>query len=99
MADNPSYPIGTCTTSWFDSSHALHIRVYSSDGYTITEQCDDGNGWTTGATFSGAQASVTTWADSAGQHIRLYVTGSNLTTEYCYDPGTSGWTKGQYVQP
>jgi hypothetical protein len=97
--DNPSYPIGTCSASWFDSSHTLHIRVYSSDGYTITERCNDGNGWVDGATFQGTQASVTVWQDSAGEHIRLYVTGNDSTTEYCSDPGTSGWTKGAYTQP
>jgi hypothetical protein len=99
MADNPNYPISTSSISWFDSAHALHIRVYSSDGYTITERCADGNGWTTGSTFPGSQSSAITWADSAGQHIRLYVTGADTTTEYCNDPGTSGWTKGQYTQP
>lgn len=97
--DNPSFPIATCATSWFDTSHQLHIRVYSSDGYTITEQCADGNGWTSGATFPGSQASVTSWADSAGQHIRLYVTEADVTTEYCFDPGNTSWTKGQYTQP
>ena len=99
MADNPNFPVGTCATSWFDSGHNLHIRVYSCDGNTVTERCADGNGWTTGATFPGSQASVTTWADSAGQHIRLYVTYRDTTTEYCYDPGSTSWTKGEYTQP
>jgi hypothetical protein len=97
--DNSSYPISTCAASWFDSAHTLHIRVYSSDGYTITERCNDGQGWVTGASFKGNQASVTVWQDSTGEHIRLYVTNADTTTEYCNDPGTSGWTTGQYTQP
>ncbi len=97
--DNPSDPISTCAVSWFDSNHALHIRVYSSDNYTITERCNDGNGWVAGASFPGQQASAITWADSAGQHIRLYVTGEGTTTEYCADPGNPNWTKGSYTQP
>lgn len=97
--DNPSFPISTCAASWFDSAHALHIRVYSSDGYTISERCNDGNGWTAGATFPGSQASVTVWQDPQGEHIRLYVTNQNVTTEYCNDAGTQGWTKGAYTQP
>lgn len=97
--DNPNYPISTSSVTWFDSAHQLHIRVYSSDGYVISERCNDGQGWVDGATFQGSQSSVITWADSAGQHIRLYVTSQDVTTEYCSDPGTPGWLKGSYTQP
>lgn len=44
MGDNPNYPIGTAAVNWLDSSNQLHIRVYSTDGYTVTERCFDGSG-------------------------------------------------------
>jgi hypothetical protein len=97
MADHPNFPIGTASLNWFDSSGQLHIRVYSCDGYNVIERCNDGQGWTTGEfSEAGSQVSATTWADSAGQHIRVYCTFQNLTTEWCNDPGT-GWTKGTYT--
>lgn len=99
MADNPSYPISTCACSWFDSNGTLEIHVFSCDGYTITERYTNGGGWITGSTFQGSDASVTTWADSAGQHVRLYATGADQTTEWCWDPGDTSWSKGQYSQP
>ena len=100
MADDPNFPIATASISWFDSSHQLHIRVYSVDGYNVVERCNDGQGWTTGSlAVPAANVSATTWADSAGQHIRVYATAGNVTTEWCNDPGTTGWTKGSYTQP
>jgi hypothetical protein len=96
--DNPNFPIVTAAINWFDTSHQLHIRVYSSDGYNVIERCNDGSGWVDGQ-FSepGSQVAATTWADSAGQHIRVYVTASDQTTEWCNDPGVTGWTKGSYT--
>jgi hypothetical protein len=92
-------PIGTAAVSWFDGGGGLHIRVYSTDGYTVTERCADpgGGGWTTGS-FSqpGSAVSATCWNDSAGTHIRVYCTFEDGTTEWCNDPG-SGWTKGGYT--
>jgi hypothetical protein len=99
MAGNPDFPIGTAAASWFDKSGQLHIRVYSCDGYEITERCNDGHGWVNGFVCTGSQASVTVWSDSAGEHIRLYATYQNNTTEWCNDPGTSGWTTGSYTKP
>jgi hypothetical protein len=92
-----SYPIGTAAISWFDSNNQLHIRVYSTDGYTVTERCADGQGWTTGE-FSqpGGAVSATCWNDSAGVHLRVYCTFEDTTTEWCNDPGT-GWTQGSYT--
>jgi hypothetical protein len=98
MADNPSFPVGTASIVWYDSSHNFHMRVYSTDGYTITERCNDGDGWTTGFSCNGSNVSAVTWADSAGQHIRLYATYQDTTTEWCNDP-TTGWTQGSYTQP
>ena len=89
----------TAAVTWTDSGGAVHIRVYSSDGYTVTERCaDSGNSsWTNGG-FSapGSQVSATCWNDSAGVHIRVYCTFEDGTTEWCNDPGT-GWTKGGYT--
>jgi len=97
MADNPNFPIATAAINWFDSSGQLHIRVYSSDGYTVTERCADGGGWTTGQ-FSqpGAAVSATCWSASDGIHIRVYCTFEDKTVEWCNDPG-SAWTQGSYT--
>lgn len=91
-------PISTASVCWFDTSSNLHIRVYSSDGYTVTERCADGQGWTTGG-FSapGSAVSAISWNASDGTHLRVYCTFEDGTTEYCNDPGTAGWTKGSYT--
>ena len=96
-ADNPNFPIGTASISWFDTSGQLHIRVYSCDGYNVTERCNDGNGWNTGS-FSapGSNVSAITWNASDGTHIRVYCTFQDVTTEWCTDPGTV-WAKGSYT--
>lgn len=91
-----AFPIGTAALSWFDSGGQLHIRVYSTDGYTVTEQCNDGQGWTTGAfSEAGGAMSATCWNASDGVHLRVYCTFEDSTTEWCNDPG-AGWTKGAY---
>lgn len=95
--DNPNFPIGTAAINWFDSSGNLHIRVYSTDGYNVTERCADGQGWTTGGfNAPGSAVSATCWNASDGTHIRVYSTFEDTTTEYCWDPGTS-WTGGSYT--
>ena len=97
MADNPSFPIGTAAINWIDGGGQLHIRVYSTDGYNVIERCADGGPWTTGQfKQSGSQVSATCWQDSAGEHIRVYCTFQDKTTEWCNDPGT-GWTQGAYT--
>ena len=97
MADTVNMPIATAALSWFDSSGNLHIRVYSTDNYTVTERCNDGQGWYTGS-FSepGSAVSATSWNASDGTHIRVYCTFEDGTTEWCNDPG-SGWTQGSYT--
>lgn len=96
-ADNENFPIATAAVNWFDSSNQLHIRVYSTDGYNITERCWDGQGWTTGgfATPGGA-VSATAWTASDGAHVRVYATNNDATTEWCFDPATN-WTQGSYT--
>jgi hypothetical protein len=92
-------PIGTAAVNWTDQNGNFHIRVYSTDGYTVTERCADtgSSGWTNGA-FSqpGSAVSATAWVDSAGAHIRVYCTSDDGTTEWCSDPN-SNWTKGAYT--
>ena len=97
MSGDSNYPISTACINWFDSNNQLHIRIYSCDGYTVTERCNDGTGWTTG-TFSqpGSQVSAMCW-NAGGTHIRVYCTANDITTEWCADPGTSGWTQGSYT--
>lgn len=99
MADMPSDVVSTAAVNWFDSSNGLHIRVYSTDGYTVSERCADAGSpdWTTGS-FSqpGSAVSATAWTASDGVHIRIYCTSNGATTEWCADPGSS-WTKGNYT--
>lgn len=91
-------PIGTASVCWLDSSNNLHIRVYSTDGYTVTERCADGGGWTDGGlSVPGSAVSAICWTASDGTHIRVYATFEDGTTEWCNDPETSGWVKGQYT--
>ncbi|RYD56766.1 MAG: fucose-binding lectin protein [Sphingomonadales bacterium] len=98
MADNPDFPVGTAAVNWVDSGGAVHLRVYSCDGYTITERCWDGQSWVNGFTCPGSQVSATAWQDNAGLHLRVYATFQDNTTEWCFDPG-SNWQVGQYSKP
>jgi len=99
MTDNPNFPISTAVVSWFDKS-GLHIRVYSTDGYNVMERClDQGSTvWVTGQFKApGGAVSATCWVDSAGNnHIRVYCTWQNVTTEWANDTPT-GWGKGTYT--
>ena len=95
-----SFDINVAAINWFDSSNGLHIRVYASDGNTITERCMDAgnNAWTTGDFKQpGTTASATVWVDSQGSHIRVYAVNEGVTTEWCADPGNGGWTQGSYA--
>ena len=98
MSDNPNYPVGTAALSWFDDNGQLHIRIYSTDGYEVTERCNDGQGWTTGGfkQAGGAVSATCWWQPNNGVHLRVYCTSDDVTTEWCNDPG-SGWTKGSYT--
>ena len=90
--------ISTAAVNWLDSSGTIHIRVYSTDGYTVTERCWDGNGWSNGS-FSGQgeAVSATSWMGPGGLSIRVYCTFEDETVEWCIDQG-GGWYKGAYTQ-
>ena len=100
MATNPeNMPIATAAINWSDSNGALHIRVYSTDGYTVSERCiDAGGSWYTGAfNEPGSAVSATCWTASDGVHLRVYCTSDDTTTEWCSDPGGNAWTQGAYT--
>jgi hypothetical protein len=88
----------TAAVTWTDTGGAVHIRVYSSDGYTVTERCFDGGGpWTDGAfKAAGSQVSAICWQDSAGAHLRVYCTFEDSTTEWCAD-ANANWYQGDYT--
>lgn len=98
MTDHPKYPISTASISWLDNS-GLHIRVYSTDGYTVTERGIDtgGSGWTT-RNFSqpGNAVSATVWVSNGAPSIRVYCTINDQTTEWASD-NNGPWTKGTYT--
>jgi len=101
MADNPSFPVATAAISWIDSQGGLHVHVYSSDGYNVVERYvnSGSGGWQTGTLNApGSDVSATCWQDSDGDHIRVYCTFEDTTTEWCSDAG-QGWKKGAYTQP
>ena len=86
----------TAAVSWFDDGGNLHVRVYSSDGYKVTEMGLDGpGGWFVGA-FSepGGTVAATSWQQN-GIHIRVYCAFEGKCVEWCMDEGV-GWTKGKY---
>jgi hypothetical protein len=87
--------INTAAVSWLDGRGTIFIRTYSTDGYTVTERCWDGNGWYTGG-FSqqGEAVSATQWGTG---NIRVYCTFEDKTVEYCWDQGGSGWYVGAYT--
>ncbi len=95
MATIPN-SIDTAAVSWFDGT--VHIRVYSSDGYTVTERCWDGSGWTDGGfKQSGGTVAATSWTNN-GIFIRVYcTTGEDVTVEWCWDAGGSGWYQGAFT--
>lgn len=95
-SNNPNFPIRTAVVSWFDPGGQLHLRVYSSDGYNVTERCNDGAGWVSGFSMPGSDVSATCWQDSEGTHLRVYCTFQDKTVEWCNDPN-SGWTQGAYT--
>src|SRR5438067_13729771 len=91
-----NYPIGTAAVNWLDTAGHVHLRVYSSDGYTVTERCWDNSSWTNGGFKApGGAVSATAWQDKAGLHIRVYCNFEDQTTEWCWDG--KGWAKGGYT--
>jgi hypothetical protein len=97
MGDNPNYPIATAATAWVDSQGVNHTRVYSTDGYNVSERCWDGDGWTTGG-FSapGSAVSATSYFANGAWSIRVYCTFEDKTVEWCTDGGGS-WYQGAYT--
>jgi hypothetical protein len=88
----------TASVSWTDNQ-GVHLRVYQSDGYNVTERCYDQGAWTTGGFAQpGSEISATTWQQNGGPSIRVYCTFEDTTTEYCWDTGGGGWYKGAYTQ-
>jgi hypothetical protein len=84
----------TASVNWVDN--AIHLRVYSTDGATVTERCWDGKGWTTGGFKQAGEAvSATCWT-TGGLGIRVYCTKGGVTTEYCWDKN-GPWYKGAYT--
>jgi hypothetical protein len=97
MADNPDFPIGTAAVNWLDGSGQIHLRVYSTDGYNVSERCWDGSGWTNGSfAEAGSAVSATSWQGKGGLSIRVYCTFEDQTIEWCIDQG-GGWYKGAYT--
>ena len=74
--DNPNYPIGTASVSWLDESGQIHIRVYSTDGYNVSERCWDGNGWTNGGFGPQAGSAVSGWSALGLRHDSVLRAGS-----------------------
>ena len=98
MANGPAQSVATAAINWFDKNGGLHIRVYSSDGNTITERCIDagGSGWTTGSFAKpGIAVSATVWVVNGNPSIRVYATQFDATTEWCNDG--AGWVQGSYT--
>ena len=96
MADNPNFPIGTASVSGLDQNGTVHIRVYSSDGYNVTERCWDGSGWTQGSfKEAGSDVSATCWQAGGNVSLRVYCTFQDKTVEWCWDG--SGWYQGAYT--
>ena len=97
MSSHPNFPIDTASVSWLDDSGQVHIRVYSSDGYNVTERCWDASGWTAGSfAAQGSTISATAWQDGAGTSIRVYCTFQDKSTEWCSDQG-GAWYQGEYT--
>jgi hypothetical protein len=101
MATIPITPISTAAINWIDRNGQPHVRVYTTDGYNVTERAwDGGEGWTAGSfKASGEDVSATCWMGPQGLSIRVFCTFEDVTTEWCIDQaGTGGsWYKGNYT--
>lgn len=84
--------LNTSAVSWGNVS----LRVYSSDGKNVTEQCWDSNSWYVGAMKApGQTVGATSWVDNGAQiHIRVYVSNGGNITEYCWDK--DAWYVGAF---
>ena len=79
--------------SWFHEGD-IHIRVYTVDGGTVSEQIWEG-GWKPGAfAASGKAVAATSWWRDGRPHIRVYVAeASGKITEHCWD---DAWYVGAF---
>lgn len=94
------FPISTASVSWMDAGGTSHIRVYSSDGYNVTEQIWDGTGWNAGSfNAPGSQVSATAWVNGGVGYVRVYCTGDDKTVEWCADAGADSYYQGSYPSP
>ena len=99
MASTPNMPIGTASVSWADSN-GLNLRVYSTDGYTVTERAwsDAAGSWSEGAFKQpGETVSATAVVGQNGLQIRVYCTFEDQTTEWCFDASGGSWYQGGYT--
>jgi len=97
MATTQSLPVGTASIAWVDGGGITHLRVYSTDGYNVTERCWDNNSWTTGGFDApGSQVSAACYASGGSVNIRVYCNFEDATTEYCSDAG-GAWYQGGYT--
>jgi hypothetical protein len=89
-------PVGTAAVNWLDGNGTVHLRVYSTDGYNVTERCWDGSSWSNGGfKQTGDQVSATSWTIQGKVFIRVYCNFEDKTVEWCWDG--SGWYKGAYT--
>ena len=97
-SDVPNDPVSTAAVSWIDDQGQAHIRVYSCDGYSVIERCNDGgSAWTTGQfEAQGSAVSATCWTQNGAVYLRVYCTFEDVTTEWYADPN-SGWAQGSYT--
>jgi len=101
MASNAPQTIATASASWVDAQGKIHLHVFSTDGFTVTERvvAPTPSGWADGTLSQPANAiSATAWVDANGGHVRVYCTNEDATTEWCLDGDTAtDWVQGGYT--
>lgn len=72
-------------TSWVENGP--HLRVYRSNGDTITERGYDGGWYNGGFSAQGVTVGSTSWLEDGEIHIRVYVGdgAEGPIREYCWD--------------
>lgn len=98
MATNPNLPVATASVACTDGAGDTTLRVYSSDGYNVTERMTISTGWVDGPlSVPGNAISAISWTNSEGVYVRVYCTDADSTTEWCLDPGATTYYEGQYT--